>query len=90
MRTKRDMARNKWLSQTELVSLTKVTFKEEYLQRKEEVDRKDNEVRFVLRLIDSWKSYQFILSNLSSNIRAELSGQYAANKINELNDNPLR
>lgn len=63
----------KWASASELNSMVKAENKDEYLALVNEVEEADHKYSFMNHLIEMWKSYQYILGTLSSNVRAEVS-----------------
>jgi coenzyme F420-reducing hydrogenase alpha subunit len=66
-----DITAQKWASYKEMEHMVKAENPREYQSRKNELLEKENKLDFLSRLIEMWKSHQFILSTLSSNIRAE-------------------
>lgn len=67
---KPELTAQKWASYKEIEHMV-VSQNPEYLEKKRLILDKESRVEFIKGLIDMWKSHQFILSTLSSNIRAE-------------------
>lgn len=68
---KPELTAQKWASYKEIEHMVRANSPTEYMTRKNELLDKEARVDFISGLIDMWKSHQFILSTLSSNIRAE-------------------
>jgi hypothetical protein len=68
---KPELTAQKWASTKEIEHMIVAISPEEYKNKKSILLEKENKLDFLQGLIDMWKSHQFILSTLSSNIRAE-------------------
>jgi hypothetical protein len=66
-----ELTAQKWAGQKEIEYMVKATHSTEYLERKNSLLELEHKHEFVKDLVEMWKSYQFILSALSSNVRAE-------------------
>lgn len=66
-----DTKKSTWLSATEIDATTRTRYKTELAELKSESIRKDCEKSTLERMLKSWESYQFILSQLSKNSIAE-------------------
>lgn len=66
-----ELTAQKWASYKEIEHMVRSNSPEEYKRRKQEQLDREGKVEFLSGLIDMWKSHQFILSTLSSNIRSE-------------------
>lgn len=66
-----DLAKSKWYSEKEIEYMIRSKYKSEYAIRKSEYELAESKRSTLQRLIDSWSSYQFILSQLSKNSIAE-------------------
>lgn len=84
-----DRAKTKFASKAEIDSQTRIDNEKEYVEKKRELSESESRVRFMLRLIDSWKSQKDILVNLSQNMRTEMKALYVedwANKAQKVRD----
>ena len=70
----RELSAQKWYSQKEIEMTVRVDFKEEYQKYNDEVQEQDHKIAFMRRLLESWASYQFVLTQLSKNLVSEISG----------------
>ena len=68
---KPELTAQKWASYKEIEHMVASFNSQDYLTRKRELLDKEGRMEFISGLIDMWKSHQFILSTLSSNIRTE-------------------
>jgi hypothetical protein len=68
---KPELTAQKWASTKEIEHMVRSINGDEYIKRKKALAEKELRVSFIKDLIEMWKSHQFILSTLSSNIRAE-------------------
>jgi hypothetical protein len=68
----KELAGTKWATAAELTSMARMENKEEYLKEYDIMIEAEHKLAFMNHLIENWKSYQFILSMLSSNVRAEV------------------
>ena len=68
----KDLAAAKWLSAGEIEKKVIAENKDEYSALRANVLKCEAQESTIRRLIDSWGSYQFILSNLCKNAQAEL------------------
>lgn len=68
---KPELTAQKWASYKEIEHMVKSNYDHEYQMKKNILIEKESRVSFLGNLIEMWKSHQFILSTLSSNIRAE-------------------
>ncbi len=66
-----ELTAQKWASQKEIEHMVRARYEHEYIKHKDALLQKEHKLEFLNNLIDMWKSHQFILSTLSSNIRAE-------------------
>lgn len=64
----------KWLSTKEIEMEVRVTFKKEFNRLHTEVAFAEQKVAFLRRLLDSWSSHQYVLSQISKNIISEMQG----------------
>lgn len=69
---KPELTAQKWASTKEIEHMIRTLHKEEYLNRKNDLMDKEIRVDFMHGLIEVWKSHQFILATLSSNVRKEV------------------
>ena len=72
---KPELTAQKWASTKEIEHIVISLNPEEYQAQRNTYLEKESKVDFLSGLIDMWKSHQFILSTLSSNIRAEAGMQ---------------
>ena len=68
---KPELTAQKWASTKEIEHMVRSLNGEEYLDRKRALSDKELRVSFIKDLLEMWKTHQFILSTLSSNIRTE-------------------
>jgi hypothetical protein len=68
---KPELTAQKWASTKEIEHMVIALNPEEYQNQRNQYLEKESKLDFLSGLIDMWKSHQFILSTLSSNIRAE-------------------
>ena len=68
---KPELTAQKWASTKEIEHMIISFNPVDYNERKNRLSEKESKLDFLSGLIDMWKSHQFILSTLSSNIRAE-------------------
>lgn len=68
------VAATKWLSTKEIEMEVRSTYKLEYKALYNEVLFAEQKVAFLRRLLDSWSSHQYVLSQISKNIIAEING----------------
>lgn len=68
------LSAQKWAGQKEIEMIVKTQFKEEYLKRKKILLLHERRTSFLKRMLDLWSSQQFVLSTLSRNLQAEVSG----------------
>jgi hypothetical protein len=68
---KPELTAQKWASTKEIEHMVISLNPEEYEERRSYYLEKEGKLEFLSGLVDMWKSHQFILSTLSSNIRAE-------------------
>jgi hypothetical protein len=68
---KPELSAQKWASYKEIEHMVRASNSHKYSAKKQAILEKEARVDFLGNLIDMWKSHQFILSTLSSNIRAE-------------------
>lgn len=66
-----DIAKNKWYSEKEIEYMIRSKYKSEYAIRKSEYELAESKRSTLQRMIDSWASYQYILSQLSRNTISE-------------------
>ena len=64
----------KWASAKEIEMLVRVKFADEFQSKKHELNLQETQLSFIRRLCDAWASQQFILSQLSKNLIAEIGG----------------
>jgi hypothetical protein len=76
-----DIAKTKWLSSTELERLARVAYCDEYQTKLEEVDSMEAREKFINSLIDNWQSHNYVLGQLSSNIRSEIGTLNMGNRL---------
>ena len=77
-----DMSAQKWVAAKELEMLVRKEFKEEYRALNDEVLVADHKVSFLRRLLESWQTQQYVLSQLSKNIIAEVGSTNTENSLN--------
>lgn len=65
----------KWASQKELDCLLRDEFLDEFRTRKKALMDCDQKYSFLGQLVKMWEGYSYILSTLSTNVRAELGTQ---------------
>ena len=68
---KPELTAQKWAGQKEIEHMIIALSPDQYKEKKCRLSEKEGKLDFLSNLIDMWKSHQFILSTLSSNIRAE-------------------
>lgn len=67
-----DVKKGQWLSSSEIEYTTKSIFKKELAELKADQLKKDAERSTLERLMKSWESYQFVLTQLSKNTIADM------------------
>ena len=72
----KDVKNAQWLSAKEIESTTYVLYKKEFADLKAEIIKTDGQRSTVERLLRSWENYQFILTTISKNIIAQMSGSH--------------
>jgi len=91
-----NLAASKWLSKNELEAETKVRFKTEYMNKNAQVFAIKEELKLYSNLIDIWKKWDNILSQLSYNMRSEMRALSVEDRANHPPEvrakirNPLR
>lgn len=70
---KDDIAGTKWLGQNEIASLARKNNKEEYDELFNQVTLAREELRFMDKMIKSWESHSYCLTNLCNNLKTEVS-----------------
>ena len=68
-----DIAGTKWLSSSELERIARVENSEEYQRRMEELNSVEAREKFITSLIKNWDNHNYILGQMSSNVRSEAS-----------------
>ena len=68
------LSAQKWASQKEIELMVRKEFPTEFHKYNWAVIEAEQQLAFMRRLVDSWASYQFVLTQLSKNIIAELGG----------------
>ena len=72
----KDVKNAQWLSAKEIESTAYVFYKREFADLKAEIIKTDGQRSTVERLLRSWENYQFILTTISKNIIAQMSGSH--------------
>ena len=72
----KDVKNAQWLSAKEIESTAYVLYKKEFADLKAEIIKTDGQRSTVERLLRSWENYQFILTTISKNIIAQMSGSH--------------
>ena len=72
----KDIKNAQWLSAKEIESTAYVLYKKEFADLKAEIIKTDGQRSTVERLLRSWENYQFILTTISKNIIAQMSGSH--------------
>lgn len=72
----KDTDKKLFLSTKEIEAAYKVKYKNKLTSLRAKVDLTESRRSFVERLLKAWENYQFILSNLSKNLVAELSANH--------------
>lgn len=72
----KDTDKKLFLSTKEIEAAYKVKYKNKLTSLRAKVDLAESRRSFVERLLKAWENYQFILSNLSKNLVAELSANH--------------
>lgn len=72
----KDIDKKLFLSTKEIEAAYKVKYKNKLTSLRAKVDLAESRRSFVERLLKAWENYQFILSNLSKNLVAELSANH--------------
>lgn len=72
----KDVKNAQWLSAKEIESTAYVLYKREFADLKAEIIKTDGQRSTVERLLRSWENYQFILTTISKNIIAQMSGSH--------------
>lgn len=72
----KDTDKKLFLSTKEIEAAYKVKYKNKLTSLRAKVDLAESRKSFVERLLKAWENYQFILSNLSKNLVAELSANH--------------
>lgn len=70
----RTLSAQKWLSQKEIELMIRHEYKDEYHRYNWDVVITEQQLAFMRRLLESWASYQYVLTQLSKNIISELNG----------------
>ena len=70
----RTVASQKWIAAKEIDVETRVRYRDEYNEKKDKLITLERKTQFLKRLLDSWAAQQFVLSDLSKNLRAEVAG----------------
>lgn len=72
----KDVKNAQWLSAKEIESTAYVLYRREFADLKAEIIKTDGQRSTVERLLRSWENYQFILTTISKNIIAQMSGSH--------------
>lgn len=72
----KDTDKKLFLSTKEIEAAYKVKYKNKLTSLRAKVDLAESRRSFVERLLKAWEGYQFILSNLSKNLVAEISANH--------------
>jgi len=70
----RHLSAQKWYSTKEIEMEVRVKYKTEYKKYNEEFLFAEQKVAFLRRMLESWSSHQYILSQISKNIISEING----------------
>ena len=70
----RSISSQKWYSQKEIEMIVRTRFHDEFQKYHINLIKYENKLAFLRRLIDSWNAYQYILTQLSKNLIAEVNG----------------
>ena len=69
-----DLTAQKWASAKELEAMVRTEHKDEYKEKKEELEIMRKNVNFIERLIKSWEGQHFNLSRIAKNLEVEVLG----------------
>ena len=70
----RSLSAQKWYSQKEIELMIRNEYQEEYHRYNWDVLVTDQQLAFLRRMLESWASYQYVLTQLSKNLISELNG----------------
>ena len=70
----RSLSAQKWYSQKEIEMMVRTKFPEKYKELHWNVTLTDQQLNFLRRLTEGWASHQYILTQLSKNLIAEVNG----------------
>lgn len=70
----RNLSAQKWYGTREIELMVRKEFPEEFHQYNWDVILTEQQLAFMRRLLESWSSYQYVLTQLSKNLISELSG----------------
>ena len=68
-------AATKWISTKEIEFILRMRFTEENSKRLSNLNLLDEKVSFMRRMLEGWKSHQFVLTQLSKNVMGESQGK---------------
>jgi len=83
----RSLSAQKWVSQREIEMAVRVQYKEEYHRYNWDVIVTEQQLAFMRRLLESWSSYQYVLTQLSKNLISELNGLGVENALDKAANN---
>jgi len=70
----RSLAAQKWYSQKEVEMIVRHEYADEYTKHNWDVVITEQQLAFLRRMLESWASYQYVLTQLSKNLVAEMNG----------------
>jgi hypothetical protein len=70
----RNLSAQKWYSQKEIEMMVRKEYPEEFNRYNWDVIATDQQLNFLRRMLDSWASHQYVLTQLSKNLIAEMNG----------------
>jgi hypothetical protein len=68
----KELAGSKWCTAGELEAMVRKENEDRFIIENEILQEAEHKLSFMNHLIEMWKSYQFVLGTISSNIRAEV------------------
>lgn len=70
----RNLSSQKWYSQKEIEMLVRQRYNDKYKELSWNVSMTEQQLSFLRRLLEGWNSHQYVLTQLSKNLIAEVNG----------------
>ncbi|MCA1806879.1 MAG: hypothetical protein LC687_03315 [Actinobacteria bacterium] len=79
----RSLSAQKWYSQKEIEMMVRQKYNDEYKRLSWNVNLTEQQLSFLRRLLEGWNTHQYILTQLSRNLIAEVNGMGVESALNQ-------